>query len=128
MTIASLKKSSRRTRKIEFRVSDQEHERITKRVVHGLTLSAFVRILALGKPLPKRVGKPRSADPALVRELSRIGANMNQIARTLNTANLTGSPLNSLRILTALRQIEVQLQAVLRQEKGKKSTGEKDLC
>ncbi len=35
---------------------------------------------------------------------------MNQIARTLNSANLTGSPLNSLRILTSLRQIEELLK------------------
>nr|WP_312127237.1 MobC family plasmid mobilization relaxosome protein [Brevundimonas sp.] len=53
------------------------------------------------RPMPK-------ADPTLLRELGRIGGNINQIARWLNIANATGShtDIDALVVATKLVAIE----------------------
>ena len=55
--------------KIDFRVSDQERQRIlTKAKATNLTVSAFVRAAALNKPIQKIDGLRE-----LIPELNRIG-------------------------------------------------------
>ena len=53
-----------------------------------------------------------AADPALVREVARIGNNINQIARTLNTLNKNGAPTRSavLESLITLKTISDHLK------------------
>ncbi|RWR04528.1 MobC family plasmid mobilization relaxosome protein [Sinirhodobacter populi] len=60
------------------------------------------------KPVPK-------ADPALIRELSRIGGNLNQIARVLNRNALAGGVegFDAVRVAQALVGIERQLGLLL---------------
>lgn len=53
----------------------------------GLTLSEFARVAALGQVLTLDRAVPvAAADPHLVIAINRIGVNLNQIARGLNTA------------------------------------------
>ena len=55
---------------------------------------------------PKR--KIRAIDPAkdrIAMEIARIGANLNQIAKVINTRALSGSPIEVLEVLTQLQAI-----------------------
>ena len=67
-------------RKIELtlRVNKYEHELIKKRVTEK-TMSAWLRNLAL-KSTPIAI-----ADPELIRQIGRIGSNLNQITKHANT-------------------------------------------
>ena len=53
-----------------------------------------------------------AADPALLRAISRLGNNLNQIARALNDASLRAERVDALRCLQALREIQRQLAAL----------------
>lgn len=83
------KKSIRnlRDKKVQIRMSADEKALILERA-QGADISTFLRDLGLGhKPkIPEK--KPRvvihSADPELVREVAKIGNNINQIAKHLN--------------------------------------------
>lgn len=76
-----------RDRYIQIRLTDSEMVEIKKRA-GGITTSAFLRQLALEQPVPQPNPKPtkivHSADPELVREINRIGININQIAKHIN--------------------------------------------
>lgn len=60
------------------------------------------------RPMPK-------ADPALLRELGRIGGNLNQVARWLNIANANGShtDIDALVVATKLVAIERALTTLV---------------
>ena len=49
------------------------------------------------------------SDPLLLRQLSAIGNNINQIARTMHAACITGEWLQTVEVLTVLVMIEKQL-------------------
>lgn len=73
----------------------------------GVNLSALMRE-ALGLVDARRRRPMPKADPALVRELGRIGGNLNQVARWLNSASATGSrpDIDALVVATKLVAIE----------------------
>lgn len=48
----------------------------------GIEPTEYLRLRALGYQVPRA---PRRADVSLITELNRIGVNLNQIARSLNT-------------------------------------------
>ena len=79
----------------------------------GLSLADFIR-QRLGKPLlhpPLSVPKRRTvpvADRDLIRQIARIGNNLNQIARKVNGRSLTG-----IEILVHLAAIERDIKEVL---------------
>lgn len=83
-----------RSRRVEIRLNDREFEELNSRR-GALRLRTFVRVASLGNP-PARI--PEINRTALA-ELQRIGGNLNQIARHLNTtgASAEASDLNSLR-------------------------------
>lgn len=67
---------------IKFRVTKAERNLIRERAdASGKSVSDFVRTLALTGLVEVRESK---ADVALIRELNRIGVNINQIAKRLN--------------------------------------------
>ena len=71
----------------------------------------------LGKPKPrqrqpKELAKPSGSDPLLLRQLSAIGNNINQIARTMHAACITGEWLQTVEVLTVLVMIEKQLDRI----------------
>ena len=53
------------------------------------------------------------ADPDLLRQIAIIGNNLNQIARTLNKAKLTGTPVDLIQNLSVLTVIEQELNKFL---------------
>ncbi|WP_416879533.1 MobC family plasmid mobilization relaxosome protein, partial [Litorimonas sp.] len=57
------------------------------------------------KPTPK-------VDPELVRELARIGNNLNQLTKTANQMRAQGEHLDALRLLSALHDMEDELEQI----------------
>ena len=71
----------------------------------------------LGNPRPRRrqhkkLGIVSGADPALLRNLSSIGNNLNQLARSVNTGILGGTPIECVQILSILRAIEQEITSI----------------
>ena len=57
---------------------------------------------------------PRSLRRPLVAQVAKIGNNLNQIARGVNTANATGTRFDLALVLQALRKIDQQLKELLK--------------
>ena len=73
----------------------------------GLTVSELIRRLVLGKKVPVRRGR---FDEDALYQLSRIGNNLNQIARALNTARKRGvQPVGLERLAEVLEELHVLL-------------------
>lgn len=68
-----------RERVIRFRVNEKEYAEIQDRAVGNV--STWIRNLALDQK-PKR--KPKPVNFELLKELNRIGVNLNQVAKKLN--------------------------------------------
>jgi len=98
-----------RTKWLKIRVSDDEVLDIKKRAGRQ-GMSSYARGLILDQPIAPPEPKPKtkkivhSADPELVREINRIGININQITRHLNE----GQPLSN-AILIALLNLQTSL-------------------
>ena len=74
----NLDKRAKRNREISIRVNDYELLELKKRN-RGSTVASWLRDLALG------VTPVKPVDPELVRQLGRIGSNLNQLTRHVNT-------------------------------------------
>lgn len=78
-----------RTEIIPVRVTDEERAAIAAKAdAAGLTLAAYLRAAALGSPGPRarrRLPVSHVALRQLLGELGRVGNNVNQIARALNS-------------------------------------------
>ena len=78
-----------RTERINLRLTPQEHEKLSKKASeHNLPVAVFLRdrILELSPPVARLHDLPK-IDPELIRTLSGIGNNINQIARLANSQN-----------------------------------------
>jgi hypothetical protein len=101
---------------LSVRMTDGEKETIKRRAAgYGMKVSDFVRAVVLSdlkEPPPSRT------DPAAVRglafELSKLGTNLNQIARHANEAAKIGGD----KELVALMAMETELRAVSAQIAG----------
>lgn len=88
-------------------VSDSEYTLLRSRA--GRTpLSGFLRRVGLGVSLEKN-----EALMPIVQQISRIGNNLNQIARAINIANKVGSFVHVAKIAVLLGVIERDLRNVL---------------
>lgn len=98
----------RRRRVLRIRFSDPEWTRINATFpVRGVSTS--IRALALGQPVPRR-SPALEIRRGLLLAVARIGNNLNQLARAVNTANLTGSKVDALRLLAKLVEIQEQVE------------------
>jgi len=78
-----------RTKQVNIRLTDEEYEALRENAERGgLTVSEYVRKRALGRPV-KAV--PCRFDSEAVLHLSRIGSNLNQLARLSNIARKAGT-------------------------------------
>lgn len=72
----------------------------------------------LGKPVPRRraknISKVSGADPVLMRQISGIGNNLNQLAKLVHLSNISASPLDIVEILIRLRGVEQSLERLCR--------------
>ena len=80
----------RRTKKVEVRLSVGEYNRLMEKVnKSGLSASAFIRMAVVGVEIREA---PSADVPQLIREVRRVGNNINQIlvlARTRGLLNVS---------------------------------------
>lgn len=97
-----------RSLRIDVRVSDEEKRELMRLATEqGMSLSDYLRSVLLGKEIIVR--RESHAPASLVQELSRIGNNLNQLARHANRGDsITSADLariwHSLEVLWAAFQ------------------------
>jgi hypothetical protein len=96
-----------RKKRIQIRVFDDEKDKLLE-LCDGDELAKWMRETCLGQK-PKHRIRPPKVDPNLIRQISWIGNNMNQIARVTNSL----SSVNSLSIIAELSNIESKLDQIL---------------
>lgn len=96
-----------RKRYIQIRVTDDELQEIKQRT-GNVSTSTFLRRTALAQPIAQPPTPSREiihkCDPDLIREVNRIGNNINQIAKQLNQ----GTELSN-AVLIALLNLQTSL-------------------
>ncbi len=98
----------KRQKEIKIRLTEEEHQALLERMTGG-ELATWIRQTCLEeKPNKKRNYKV--ADPQLLAGLGRIGGNLNQIARQVNTVQ---SDIEKIKAFAELAMIREQLQKVL---------------
>lgn len=111
-------KKEKRDVQDKIRYTKSEFEEIKKRVPRGETRAGWIRRILLEQEPPKNIRRRLSAPkvaPQLMRELGQIGGNINQIARTLNTAKKSGDPISLVQIFSLLQMIEKNLEEIKHQ-------------
>ncbi len=94
--------------RVELRASAEEKARWQEIAAsRGMSLSDLVRGLLNGQRLRRRRSAP-SVDPELLRELARIGNNLNQLARAANRR----TPVEASALLIRLIEIDRELSAL----------------
>lgn len=93
-----------RKKTIRFRVSESEYEAILAQIPPGIAMSALFR--------ERLTGSLESTfdHRMLANQIARIGNNLNQIARGVNTANAAGTRFDLIRVFQTLRQISEQIK------------------
>ena len=106
--VMTKKEIVKRQKEIKVRLTEAEHQALLERMTGG-ELATWIRQTCLEeKPNKKRNYKV--ADPKLLAGLGRIGGNLNQIARQMNTVE---SDIEKIRAFAELAIIREQLQKVL---------------
>ena len=90
-------KKEHRTKSIKIRVTDDEFKQLNERKTET-QLASWIRKTCLGATPITPV------DPSLIRELSRIGNNLNQITKHVNIAKEIDS-----KTLTAINKMQTDL-------------------
>ena len=103
-----------RTKEIKIRLTEQEHQILLDKKT-GAELATWIRDTCLETETPKKK-QIKTADPELLRHIGRIGGNLNQIAKVINTYEARGDKINPLRILAELATIREQLNSLIEQE------------
>lgn len=99
-------KGEKRELSIKIRVTQDEKDKLNELKTQD-ELAAWMRELALNQKQIKR------ADPELVRAIGRLGSNLNQIAKHVNTNKQISD-----RELSSINRIELLLIDVINQYKG----------
>ena len=106
----------KRTKEIKIRLTDSEHQRLTDRC-DRIHLAEWLRQLGLGEHTARKRRLPDVA-PELLRQVSGIGNNLNQIARRLN--QLDGlSPTDCVSLLAVLNSLDRNLGELLEQHRDR---------
>ncbi len=92
-----------RQKSIKVRLNDKEYEQMLKRQ-SGNTTAGWLRQVALG------IVPIHQADAELVRNIGRIGSNLNQLARYVNTEKIIDQNVHNeiVAIRTILQQLIAQ--------------------
>lgn len=105
MSAGALSPESKRTERLEVRLSPEERQTLGARAQQcGKPVSTFVREVALGS-VPR--ARPGQVDEKAVYHLGRIGNNLNQLARA---ANATGRLPDERRLKAALDELVAALR------------------
>lgn len=108
------RKKPRREKAIKIRMTDEEHQKLLQ-LMQGNELATWIRETCLSlengqKQAKKAVQQEvKPIDPNILRELNKIGVNMNQIAKAINSHSL----IDRIAITQSLSTISEQLNEVL---------------
>jgi len=106
------KEGPKRTDVIHVRLFPDEKKRIDEKVASsGKSISELIRH-SLDTVKVTSI-KNTSIQKELIREVRRIGINLNQIARACNNANKNGDEINMVELIILLRQIENNCDGLL---------------
>lgn len=100
----------KRTKEIKIRVTDSEHQRLLDRC-DRTHLAEWLRQLGLGEHTSRKRRMPEVA-PELLRQVSGVGNNLNQIARRLNQLEGLNSQ-QCVSLLALLNSLDRQLGELL---------------
>jgi len=98
----------KRNKEIKVRLTEAEHHALLERMEGG-ELATWIRNTCLDEK-PNKRRNYKVADPQLLAALGRIGGNLNQIARQVNTVE---SDIEKIRAFAELAIIREQLQGIL---------------
>lgn len=103
---------TKRNKRVEIRFSDDEYNQLLqkKTCVHT---AKFIRDCVLNNDNRTSKKIKRVADPNLIFELSKIGANINQIAKFCNQNSAIETEV-SLQILSILNEIYYELKETIK--------------
>jgi hypothetical protein len=111
----------KRTARYELRLTSEELNRWkTHARNNGKNLSDWIRSnvgLGAAESHIKKIRQPKhntpKTDPEVIRELAKIGNNLNQIARALNICAKDGTPVQTIEVIMLLNSIGSDLRRVL---------------
>jgi hypothetical protein len=106
----------KRTKEIKIRLTYSEHQRLIDRCDRK-HLAEWLRQLGLGEHTARKRRLP-DVEPELLRQVSGIGNNLNQLARRLN--QLDGlHPTDRVSLLAVLNSLDRQLGELLEQHRDR---------
>lgn len=105
--------TTKRTKILKIRLSEDEQSELKKKT--SGSLASWVRDIALDSEKKRKQVEIPEVDPHLLRQVSGIGNNLNQIARRVNTEMKRGG-INGVLLITQLRVIDAHLKQLLVQE------------
>ena len=99
-----------RTKSIKIRLTDEEHQQLLDRC-GDLALAEWLRTLGLGQDVvvKRRRRRYTPADPKLIHQLAKLGNNVNQIARVVNSHKHS---IDKVWLLSALNSVREILQGL----------------
>lgn len=106
----------KRTKEIKIRMTETEHQRLLERC-DRLHLAEWLRQLGLGEQTSRKRPAPEVA-PELLRQVSGMGNNLNQIARRLNQSDSL-TPSERVSLLSILNSLDRQLGELLEQHRDR---------
>jgi len=106
----------KRTREIKIRLTDSEHQRLIDRC-DRTHLAEWLRQLGLGEHTVRKRRLP-DVSPELLRQVSGIGNNLNQIARRLNQLDGLNST-DRVSLLAVLNSLDRNLGKLVEQHRDR---------
>ena len=100
--------TEKRTKSVKVRLFESELLELNS-LKTGNELATWIRETCLGKK-SKRRNAPIDVDPLLLRQLSAIGNNVNQLARLANAKGM--SAIDSVEIVSVLHDIKAELEVI----------------
>ncbi|MDN3525092.1 plasmid mobilization relaxosome protein MobC [Halomonas sabkhae] len=104
------KNQLKRTIEMKVRVNGIEYKKIKELAyLYGKPMADIFRESALTVSKTHKGGRStQRADPALVRGIARIGNNLNQIAKQVNSTAKSGDTINILELIDVLHNIRAE--------------------
>lgn len=100
---------TKRTKSIKFRVTPQEYEELMSKKTR-VELAVWVREICLNIDIPEpKHQKFSKVDPKLLYQINRIGNNLNQLTKQVNTQPAT---LQTVQALAVLSQIQADINEI----------------
>lgn len=100
--------NKKRTESVKIRMFPEEKEEL-KKLAEPFPLAEWMRTVCLGQPVKRRRKELPKIDPKLLRQLSGIGNNVNQIARQLNSLS---QGFDKVYFMTQLLAVEEELKLI----------------